>query len=413
MSWWLLATLAFAGKKDRASDAGPEAAALAAAEEVACARDVPENYQIHTGFGADDDATEAIQAARLDAQRGALATLCSGKSEMRCAVLRRHLEDWKQPFHNPLTGKACAHVGVNRKWIDDDKREQEALSKALTELAQQVAERIDGPQVALQAPVWGTSGCDAGDLGVAVLSELRGALADGAKALVPVGTPGSAEVTVTARITEQRVFLDAAVRPWKSAGELPVKGVSFSADLFALDDSERTCWLDADLGLPGGHRDGPDALRVWVDTGMDRTVCEGDRGTPKVSVSRPSRVKVWSVDKTGSAYLVWPPPGEDGSVQSHIELGEMSYYVSPAGGEERLVAVAVPEGARFPTVDAWTGFCRHPGRFAVGAWSNTAATAAALAVHRFDAPACVQRGTVAAPPPPMPDVPVCPERLGG
>lgn len=409
------AGVAHAGKKKDEPEPSVDADAIAEAEAEAeaCARDVPENYQIHTGFASGADASDAINDARNAARKEAIDALCSGKSATRCAVIRRHIEDWKTPFHNPVTGKACAHVGVSRLWIDDDQRAQLALATAVQELAGHiVAAAPSGKPVALRAPVWGESGCDAGPLGVVVTSAVRSALAEGSRPLAPIGTPGSSEVRLVARTAANRVYVEASVSPWGTKTAIPVPSIDVAADLFPGDDGG-SCWLDSRMGLPGGQRDGISGLMVRIDPRFpDDDVCEGDRSAPDLHVNQPARVKVFSVDRMGTAYLIWPAPGQSDKVETSVSLGDMDYVRSPLGGEERLVAIAVPETERFAEVDAWTGFCKHPRPFEVSPWPEAAANAVGLAVKAYDDPACIQRGVSRGAKVVIPEVPVCPRRLG-
>jgi len=410
----LVAAPASAKKPKNDVPAGPDPEVVKEEEATACAKDVPENYQIHTGYGTDADPTEAIAKARRAAQKEALDTLCAGKSPARCASIRRHIEGWKQPFHNPLSGRACAHVGVNRRWIDDDRREQAALHDELVALGARVAAATQGQVVALQTARWEESGCDAGEVGTALRAELRNALAETDTTLVDVGTSGAADVSVRLQLAGSEVVVLVDVALPKTPGRKPVEGVRFPSDLFVLDGVNRDCRIDRSLGLEGGQRRGASGLQVWVDPGVDGSVCEGDKGEPSVRVSRPAKVKVWSVDRLGTAYLVWPPPGEAGIVQRSLSLGEVTYHQPTVGGEERLLAVAVPSDETMGPIDAWTGFCQHPGALEAAAYpANAAAAAASLSVLSWDEATCAQRDTLRDAAPQMPQVPICPERLGG
>lgn len=390
----------------------PMAAAHDAAEVEACARDVPEGFQIHTGYATDPDPATAIAGAQRDARGKALDALCAGKSEARCAVIRRHVEEWKTAFHHPISGRACAHVGVARQWIDDDRADLSALLDGLRDLAERVVTAV-GPRPVVLAPVrWSVSGCDAGEVGVALHAELHDALARAGRPVVAPGTRAAATVRASVDLVGAEVVLRVLV-DGIDAGALPIEGLRFPADLYAVDGAGGDCRLDRQLGLDGGQRAGAGGLRVWVDDGVEGTVCDGESGEPVVTVSAPSRVKVWSVDRTGSAWLVWPPPGHDGAVEHTLALGRVTWHPPPAGGEERLLAVAVPKGQGFGPIDGWTGFCRHPATLDASAWPKAAAVGtSALTVLPWSAPACAQRALARPGPAPVPEVPICPERLG-
>ena len=409
-AWMLTLTLALAKKP---AEPVVDREAADAAEAAACAKEVPEHFQIHTGFATDADPAAAISAARRDARKQAIEALCAGKSEARCAVIRRHLEGWKQPYHHPVTGRACAHVGVNRQWIDDDRHDLERLQGKLAAMAAGVAEAVGDRPVALAPLRWADSGCDAGEVGSILRAGLHDALAEAKRRMVAPGADGAAVVRLRLEVASEMVLVSASVVPPDGSASVPVKGLSFPADLYAVHEAGSDCRLDRQLGLDDGARQGAGGLRVWLDDGVDSTVCEGTKGEPSVTVSRPARVKVWSVDRQGSAYLVWPPPGSTGRVERSVSLGEVTYHRPEAGGEERLLAVAVPEGTPFGAVDRWTGFCRHPGPLEASAYPQAAAAAASsLTVLPWEAPLCAQQGSASVRAPTMPDVPVCPERLG-
>lgn len=410
----LVLAVAFAGKKKDDTPVHPDPDVIAAEEAEACAKDIPENYRIFTGYASGTDPTTAVVDARNNAVREALDTVCSGKSETRCEVLRRHVADWKKPFHNPLTGKACAHVGIDRLWIDDDKRDQEQLDEAVTALGKAIAEAAPaGKPIAMRAPVWGESGCVAGPLGVVLTSAIRNAIAERGLVIAPVGKPTASEITVVARSAGDRVFVEASVQPWGAKAATPVPGIDVAGDLFPVDEGDGTCWLDSRMGLPGGKRDGANGLHVRIDQRAPHpTVCEGDVSTPEIHVDRPARVKVFSVDRMGAAYLVWPPPGGSDRVAGSLAMDELHYVQSPVGGEERMVAVAVAEGASFPEIDDWTAFCKHPRPFSVTPFAGSAAHAIGFEVRAYDDPACVQRNVPRAAKRVIPEIPVCPRRYG-
>ena len=103
-------------------------------------------------------------------------------------------------------------------------------------------------------------------------------------------------------------------------------------------------------------------VKPGVDT-RDGVVCPGEILRPVLMVSQQARVQVYSVARDGRGFLVWPPPGDPGLVDSLLDLGEFAAVETPDHGDERLVAVAVPAGAYFGKTEGWTGFCRLSGVF--------------------------------------------------
>lgn len=386
----------------------PDPAALAEAEEAkACAADVPENYQIHTGYAADPDQTEAITGAIEDAHRRVLDAVCSGKSPTRCEVLARHVENWKSPYWNPVSGRACAHAGVRRDYLDDDKGDQQRLAAAIAELGTRIAGKVTTP-LWIDPPTWTTSGCHAGPAGSAMVAELRNALASAGSVKLATQSDTATRLHLSLDVRATEVVVSADLREPRATTVTPLPGFTVPGDLFELGEARADCRFDQELGLTAGTRAGNDGRTVRITLPDDGAYCEGDRINPVVVVDRPSRVKVFSVARDGTAYLVWPPPNQDGVVQSTAPLGEMDLFRSTVEGDEKLVAISVPVGGSFGASQNWKAFCKAPAPLTAAAWSPTAAAGAAtFVVQRYDAPACLRRGVIQRTMAAMPDVPLC------
>lgn len=345
-------------------DEGPspeELAAAAAAAEAACARDTPENFQIHTGVASDPDEATAVRTAISDARSRAITSLCAGKSAQRCLGLQRHLEGWKTPHYNPHTLKACAHVGVHRKYIDDLEGEQAQLERDVAKLAARIADKTSGRLITLAPPVWATSGCSAGEVGLALTSTLRNDLGTHGLRLTEEGDRSTKAVAVRIKLTPRTpdVVLSADLREPGKPGLLPLEGFDFAQDLFVTTEEQGDCRWDSDLGLVDGQRLGTGGHEVRVTLGTTSAqFCEGEQIEPRVQVNRPSVVKVYSIARDGEALLVWPPPGQDGRVDDVASLGEMNLVLLEGKGDEKLLAIAVPTGGSHGPAEGWTGFCK-------------------------------------------------------
>ena len=404
---WVLGALALAGPrgKDREEQSARAAADREAA--LACEADTPEGYQIHTGFATDPDEASALESARLSARRLALESLCAGKSEPRCAVISRHIEGWKLPFYHPYTHRACAHVGVNRRWIDDDSHDQERLTQQLQALARDVVEALGDELLWITPPLWSGSGCHAGEVGTAMIAELRNGLAATGGVRLATERQRAAQLEVNLSLSGDQVVLGAALRRPGDEGLIPLEGFRFPRDLFDVKEGSGDCRFDRELGLIAGLRSGDDGRTVRVIVPGGGSYCEGDRITPTVKVDRPSTVRVFSVGRSGKAYLVWPPPGQDGLVQHTASLGVMDLHPTPNGGDEKLVAVAVAPGGELGPIKDWSAFCAVSAFTAALYPSGAAAGAATFQVQRFDADACLVRDVPGGRAPPIPVVPTC------
>lgn len=404
MSWLLLVVAAWPGK--RAPEPAP------APTPDACEAGTVEGFRIHTGFATDPDPDDAISGARADARKQAIEGLCAGKSESRCTAIRRHLEPWRTPHHDPDTGRACAHVGVNRSWIDDDRGDQQALVRDLHALAEAISAVADDRPVALSPVLWKRSGCVAGEAADAVHAELRNALGTvGGVTLLPEARTDAIEVRLSLEPGAGGVALtgEADVPGVAAASALP--GATFPDDLFALGDARGDCRFDDALGLVDGRRAGPGGLTVRLTLGTaERRLCEGDRVEPAVSVSRPATVKVYSVARSGVGLLIWPMAGQNGEVDGSASLGPLDLTLSPEGGDEKLVAVAVPRGAPYTGQPDWNGLCAMPGTFDAGSMpTDSAASAATLTVLPWDADTCLARDVASRGAVTLPVLPTCPE----
>lgn len=393
---------------------GVDAMKVQAEQAAACAPDTPENYQIHTGTGSHPDAGVAKQTAESQARFRAIQQLCSGKSATRCAVIQRHLESWKTPYWNPLTNESCAHVGVHRKWLQDDAGDLQQLQLNLAQLASRIVDSAGSKMVAIDPPIWTQSGCTPGEVGAALTVELKNALARQGKIQLAEPTHTSAlRLRVELTPTPGRVLLGATLRDPARQGFTPMPGFDFAEDLFVTGAMSQACAGDDKLGLKDGYREGANGLVARLELGTESSLfCEGTVVRPRVVVNKPSQVKVFSVAQDGRALLVWPPPGERGLVEKSVNLGEFTLYRNKDAGDEKLITVAVPIASTFTHMDGWTGFCQLPTPFSDSVFPPGAAGAAATYhVMPFDAVECMRDGRDPFPPPPIPPLPTCPTTL--
>ncbi len=356
-----VAALTFAGCAPRVV---PSAAAPAVDAEDVCPTQDVYGYTVQRGEAAGTNAAQAVAAARHQATRALVDRACRGLSELRCAAVARHVKPWRTGHYDARTRSACASVSLQRDLLDTLARDAAVLESELRALASAAVDRAGGAPLAIPAPTW-ASGCGAGEIGQVVQAGLFNQIAsfpsarvvdadtsvDGAARLVSQLAPGVGGVTLTAWL--QRA---------DDATLTPLPGFGFPLDLFEIAATEvGSCRSDRDLGLARGERLGAGGLRVRVEVpGVDGVGCEGKSVEPVVRVSRPSEVQVYSVAADGRSLLVWPPPGVLSRVEHTLSLGEMRLVAQPAKGDERLVAVALPEGAAWGATDGWRGFCESP-----------------------------------------------------
>ena len=371
-----------------------------------CAQEKVEGFQIRTGYASDTDSATAIRAAKLNARKNALDSLCAEVSDTRCARLGRHVEDAKPaPFYNPSTTQACAHVGVNRKYLDLDQAEMAAFDAALKTLAKQVAE--NGALLVFRPPVWSQSGCNVGELGAAILSEIHSGLQRTGARVVNSDSADATVVQLRLTLKGDQISLTVGLEQPEQTGELPLGGFSFSADLFDLGAGLGDCRFDTELGLAQGVRDG-DPGRLRLDVGATGVFCEGDKIAPRMYTPKEAVVKVYSVSKDGASYLVWPPPGQSGQVSGWTALDEMTLLLTPDLSDEKMVMVAVPVGKDFGPHEGFSGFCQTSSPFSADSYADGASVvSASFKVLPFDASSCVRRDVASSGAMALPEVAIC------
>lgn len=328
---------------------------------------------------------ETIQAARDDAYRQAEATYCAGRSAECCDALKRHIVPWGQGLFTPggRKGSACAAVMVPASFLDATPAACDAFSGNLQDIMEKVRTRAGSLPISLEPTKWST-GCVAGLLGSAVAGQFKAALV-GVQVLQP-DQPVDGALRLFSEIspgTEGSVLLVVSVQAPDERAPTPVGSLSyFPARSSLTEDEVKQCRPNASLGLARDTREGDGGLTVDIHVATrDGTTCDGEVLEPSIYVSRPARVQVWNVDREGHGFLVWPPPTRNDRVEKLLPLGRF-HVVRSDQGDERLVAVAIPEGARFGTSEGWTGYCRvdtFDGRFLPGGAAVGTATWTVLA----------------------------------
>ena len=135
--------------------------------------------------------------------------------------------------------------------------------------------------------------------------------------------------------------------------------LDFALDVFGLKSGDvGNCATNVLLGLSGNEIRGIEGLTVHVDVPVaDGVACAGERVPLSVETDGAATVHVFSVDQRGNGYHIWPA-GEAGLSRGVVELGKAHLVPVPGGGDERLVAVAIPPSAAVTAAKAWKGFCR-------------------------------------------------------
>ncbi len=362
---------------------GPAAGSVtqSSGADASCSTTPPPGYWVEVGH-ASGPRDQALNEAYEIARERLLRNVCAGLTEMTCASVQRHVTTWEEQFERR---QACVSVAIPREHVDLLRTQARDLDGRLAALAGEVAaQRAD--LVRHEAPQW-ASGCSAGVLGTAIRTELDGFLGrsgvricrdgvgEGGVAGEPSRCVDADRLQLVLSPRDDGVKLMAYMHTPGVAGEVALPGPRFPLDLFALQSGEAgDCVADHTLQLQRGARAGDEQLQVWVDLPRgDNVFEEGAEIEPIVRVNRPARVRVFSVTRSGEAFLIWPYPGIPDVVDAEGSVGKGFVIRDPVAGDESLVAIAVPAGESFGPAEGWLGYCRVEQSFSEGVYPAGAA----------------------------------------
>ena len=321
---------------------------LALASELCGSKTPPTGYRIATGLGSGPRA-QALEGAREQAIQNALDQYGRDLTELQAAAFRKNTFDWSEDHWEPgallQQGTACFRIAIAEEAFTAHADSVEQLSRDLAALAAEV--RVRTASVEIDAPVWDQSGCPA-DIGAALRTTLLRHLA------------GVTETPGAPRLRVRLAALDTVVQAAVTLDGASIGGFSFPLTTFDLARGEvGRCAGNATLGLGADDRRGAGGLSVRVRLGAHvGEGCEGDRDNPTLVASAPVLAQVFSIDRDGTGHFVgtW-------TVNGQAALGEGTLAPMPSGGDERLVAVALPPGRDFGRTHGWTDYCKLPSTF--------------------------------------------------
>ena len=186
--------------------------------------------------------------------------------------------------------------------------------------------------------------------------------------------------------TDRRLLLEAAqsgdriqLTAWlstKPGDRVALGSASLPAAAWQIGNMQPVCRGDGPMGLQSGSLPGAAFGISLQHSGTDDQFCEGESFDLIAHTDAPARVHVYSVLPDGRAWHVWPMPGQDNLVTGARTLDRMVAGPTP-GGDEYLLAVAVPQTSPPTALDRHTGFCRAATNPGPG-WYPPAAAAAAI-----------------------------------
>jgi hypothetical protein len=360
-----------------ASAAAPKSTLDIPGVEKLCPTRVPGegggNYWVMQAFT--QGAGASIEASRRQATENLLQNACAGLSEVRCAAMRQHVQQWGDGYYDKRAKIACGSVTIDKKEARTWDQDISALETSMRTLAAGVVQKAGGKPVNVLAPKW-ASGCSAGTVGQAVRASFieRMGTIDGAK-LAPENQKGAGTVLkLSLSPGPQGVTVVAIMQNEGEIGVTPLPGFSFPRDLFNIPPDETgMCRGDAELGLVDGQRPGITGLHAELSLpGVVGQACEGQTVNAHVRVDKPSRVQIYSVAKDGRGYLIW-----DGDVEREGDSVPLTLTAMP--DDETLLAVAAPRGGTLGIADGWRpdryeyGFCEVSGGVKASMFPSAAA----------------------------------------
>lgn len=318
----------------------------------------PPGWKVHVQEATGQD---ALGVARRDAREALFQQLCGPRSRFgrnRCARIREQITDWKgRVVRRGGRKAACATAAIPEQFLWELDEEDRVLTAGLERLARDVLDLLpaDRPTVQPVSPHWAT-GCSARDLGEGLLQRLlsRMAAASDGLGIVPQNVYERDVATLAlAVLPSARGELMVTARlhlPGETAPRV-LEGVRFADDLFDYQPGdEAACVPDTGAGPAGPLRP---RVRVMAGGGQ---ACEGAWIEPVVEVARPARIQVFSVSHGGTAYRIWPPPGQDGVVADSQSLGPAQLVLLDGYPDSRLVrGRGGPRRSRVPGVGDLVG----------------------------------------------------------
>ena len=284
----------------------------------------------------------AVEAALKKRARDELKeSVCANRSPKQCAEIMK--ASGVQVAVDPARRIVCGAALVASDVVadpDGSARHEAALREAGARLA---AALNGAPLGALEAR-WAT-GCGAGGPGARLTALIRdGVLSKGGKVTAGEGDRAVALLTPGEPMSVELWRYPAG----KGASELVATAQVAPGWLGVLGAAGDQCHGAGGLGAKGGQRGGAGGLRVELALSGAEGLCTGEAASAVLRPSGAAAVQLWSVGRTGEAWLTWTSAGLGGAIDRRVTLDLEASYV-PALGEEQLVVLAAPSFAQLPS----------------------------------------------------------------
>jgi hypothetical protein len=293
-------------------------------------------FPVSDTFAKREDVAQVEAALRQQAMTNLEATTCSGRTPAQCDRIKAAAG--MQVVIDLDRRLACGAALVAVEVVDDP----DGLAAQEAELARAArALRTATPSISGLEARW-SSGCGAGPAGERVAALLRQGF---------IGAGGQVSAGQGDRVIAQLSPGDpTAVELWRYAaggpGELVASARVSRAWLGVIDSPPDACHGSPAPGPNGGWRDGQNGLRVQLHMPTTAGLCAGERLSAEIRPSGPAAVQLWSVGRTGEAWLTWSS-STTGVVERSATI-ELEAAFVPALGEEQLVVLAAARAQDLP-----------------------------------------------------------------
>ena len=330
-------------------------------EELCPTRSESRKFRVERGEAGGLQAPEAIATARRAALESLEDKVCAGlETSPRCLAARRNIVplgagQWER---RGARGWACASVAIEEALLNSEQHDLEQLDADLSALAEGLRGRLGGAPFQLLPPTWKSTGCSAGEPGAHLHTLLMGKLAG---TLPADATTTAAQVRLELSVAGGQAAVAVSTRDPGAFAWTPLDlpALTFPADLFQLTPADaRIC--PAEAGLPAADQPGAGGLAVQLfAVGQGGLYCEGETVSPRIELSGPARLRLYSIEADGQGYRVWPHRAEDDRVYTPTDPPRLPTFTAmqaPDGGDSRLVVAAFPPDTALDPA----AFCRLP-----------------------------------------------------
>lgn len=306
--------------------------------------DTGRHYVVRIAFAEGPEAQARAEAHRLAAESvlkaisGYYDRLTAAEQADALQQLRTH---WRASHYNRLTGQACAQAwypmqdvaGAHRRASDD-------FDQKLIEVMQRARSTVGSSSLQILNPL--ASGSGAPHFAADVRHRLAQTLGQAGLQVVAAEARYQLWSSVDAHGDLCRLQL-AIMKDGRRAKALPY--VNFHPNAFngnRCSDPGQVALADSRLGLEHGQKVGADGLEVHLDVPFEGGwLCSGAPFTPRVRVTKPARVRLFSVAGDGRVMLI---DESKGPVSDTWQSDKLFAVHLGSDQQYQLVAVASVDG---------------------------------------------------------------------